>query len=838
MNKELAANTTFSHYRILSKIGAGGMGEVYLAKDASELERTVAIKLLPTEVASDTKRMQRFILEAKTLSALNHPNILTIQEFGQDGETRFIATEYVAGVTLRQHMRTHRMKLHEVLDIAMQIAAALDAAHEARVVHRDIKPENVMVRERDHIVKVLDFGLARRESAAADQLAADPEAETELLVQTERGVLIGTVAYMSPEQSQGAPRVDHRTDIWSLGVLLYELITGRLPFEGKDVHRQIIAIQEMEPAPLARFAEGIPERLEEIVGKALAKNVDERYQTAKDLLIDLRNLKRRLDVEAEIERTLSPEVRAAGSTTSSQSPTTSATAAETSTTRPTAAQSTSNAEYLLNEIKQHKRGVLVTVAVVVLTMIAAGTGVIYFNRSSSATINSIAVLPFVNESGDENVNYLSDGITESLINSLARVSRLRVISRSTAFQYKGRQIVPSEAGSRLNVSAVLTGRVVRRDDTLTIQADLIDVATDTQLWGERYNRKPADILLVQEEIAREILDKLRLTGEEQKVLARRDTINPEAYEFYLKGRYHLEKGTEKEWREGQEYFRRALQLDPNYALAHVGLADAYNRASAWLIPPKQAMPKVKEEALQALRIDEGLAEAHVMLAVHEHFYEKNYRTAEQEFKRALALKPNSVDALVWYCFLLARMERFDEAIATVRQAQNLEPLSIPVNHGASWVFYYSRQFDLAIEQLEKALEVDSNNAYTHDFLGQSYRQKERYAEALAEFTKAKELGDDLWSTSALGTTYAMSGRRDEALKMIGELREIAKGRYVSPYFTAIIYAALGDREQTFVWLEKAMEEKNDYLAYLKVEPLFDRVRSDPRFADLVQRVGL
>src|SRR5438067_10058149 len=363
MSDFLSANSTLGHYTIVSKIGAGGMGHVYLARDRTELDRRVAIKILPTEVASQPKRMQRFVQEAKTVSALNHPNVLTIFEFGQDGDTRFIAMEYVEGVTLREHLRVHRLKLHEVLDIATQVATALDAAHEAHVVHRDIKPDNIMVRRRDHIVKVLDFGLAKPVDMLGSDGGVDSEAGTRLQVKTEPGVVMGTVAYMSPEQSEGAERIDHRTDIWSLGAVLYEMIAGRVPFEGKDVHRQVIAIQEQSVAPLSRFAEGVPDRLEDIVAKALAKDPDERYQTAKDLLIDLKNLKRKLDVDAEIERTVAPELRSTAG--GAQSTVSNAQQSGAQTIGGEQARPTSSAEYIVSEIKRHKLAALISILILV-----------------------------------------------------------------------------------------------------------------------------------------------------------------------------------------------------------------------------------------------------------------------------------------------------------------------------------------------------------------------------------------------------------------------------------------------------------------------------------------
>ena len=488
----ISAGTKLGRYEIRSKIGEGGMGEVYLAQDTTELDRTVALKILPVEVAGDKDRLQRFIQEARTVSNLNHPNILTIYEFGQAGSTCFIATEFIDGETLRQHLSARRLKLVDVLDIAAQIVAALNAAHEAGVVHRDIKAENVMVR-RDHIVKVLDFGLAKLSEPRPVGIAGGPgkaetneDAKTKVLVHTEPGLVMGTVSYMSPEQSVGSG-VDHRTDIWSAGVLLYEMLAGVVPFEGKDIHRQIIAIQEQEPAPLSHHVEGVPARLEEIVVKCLAKDKDERYQTAKDLLIDLRNLKRRLDVDAEIERTVAPEFRPTIDGGGTSRIATQSSQPDAGATNAVPAHLTSSAEYLVAKVQQHKTSAVIAVGVLALAIAALAY---YFHaRNTEVAIESIAVLPFVNQNHDADSEYLSDGVTESIINSLTQLPNLKVIARSSVFRYKGKETDPLAIGKELGVRAVLTGRILQRGDNLTISAELVDVRDNKQLWGEQYERE-------------------------------------------------------------------------------------------------------------------------------------------------------------------------------------------------------------------------------------------------------------------------------------------------------------------------------------------------------------
>ena len=536
MNQTLQPDSLISHYRILSKLGAGGMGEVYLAQDTSELGRTVALKILSSEVAGNKDRLQRFIQEARTVSNLNHPNILTVHEFGTVDSTSFMVTEFVDGVTLRQHASSRRLKLIEAMDVVIQIVGALNAAHEAGITHRDLKPENLMVR-RDHIVKVLDFGLAKQSAPSPDK-QIDSEAGTKVLVQTEPGIVMGTVSYMSPEQSAGKG-VDHRSDIWSVGVVLYEMLAGSVPFQGKDIHRQIIAIQESEPPPLAQQVEGIPERLEEIVNKCLAKEKDERYQSAKDLLIDLRNLRRKLDVDAEIERTVAPNLR--GPSAGASQTSTPRTQSAAGITIPEQSNPTSSAEYIVTGIKQHK----LALAVVTLALAAGVTVLGFYLRTAKNddAIKSIAVMPFENASGNADSEYLSDGMAESLIYRLSQLPGLKVSPTSSVKRYKGKEVDAQKIGTELGVTAVMTGRMMQRGDSLTLSVELIDVRTNKLIWGEQYERKLSELLTTQREIATEIAQnlKLKLTGEGQQKLAKKYTDNNDAYQLYLKGTFHFGK---------------------------------------------------------------------------------------------------------------------------------------------------------------------------------------------------------------------------------------------------------------------------------------------------------
>ena len=831
----LSPSTSLGRYHILSRLGAGGMGEVYLAHDA-QLNRNVAIKILPAELASDSERMPRFIQEAKTISALNHPNILTIHEIGQAEGTSFIVTEHIDGVTLREHMQSKRVKLHEVLDIAAQIAAALDAAHEAKIVHRDIKPENIMLRRRDLIVKVLDFGLAKptesTEGQRPDQ-AVDTEVGTQVLVHTEPGRLMGTVAYMSPEQSQGSSLTDLRTDIWSLGVVLYEMVAGQRPFEGKDIHRQIISIQESKPLTLSRFAEGVPNRLEEIVEKALAKDPDERYQTAKDFLIDLRNLKRRLEVDAEIERSVPPDLRntasgARGGITHSQP--------ATNTIPVEQAHPTSSAEYIVNEIKHHKRGA----ALVLAMLLVAFAGLVYFfyfAQSGKATINSVAVLPFINVSNDANTEYLSDGISESLINSLSQLPQLKVIARSSTFRYKGKEVDLQDVAKALNVRAIVTGRIIQRGDTMQISVEMTDASDKTQMWGDQYNRKATDLLAVQSEISSTIAERLRLrlTTNEQQQLARRATTNPQAYELLLKGNFYARQGSTENQKKAVQYYNQAIVVDPTYAQAYAELSVRYsNLAENSILDPKEFIPKAEAAARKALELDDTLAQAHLALA-NLKTDAWDWATVEREYQRANVLNPNL--AGTGYANYLSCTGRHEQALVEIKRVRERNPVSLTANVMVGFIFYMARRYDDAIEALKNTLELDKNYDGAYLYLGYVYAAKEMYADAIASYQQAIKLGDESPSTQiSLGSAYARAGEREKGQAILKSLQ--TSKEYKSPGELAQIYAALGDWEEAFASLEKAYAGHDLQLQYLGVDPAFDSIRSDPRFTDLIRRVGL
>ena len=834
MNKELEADTALSHYRVVRKIGEGGMGEVYLAQDTSELGRMVALKVLPPEVAGDKDRLQRFIQEARTVSNLNHPNILTVHEFGQTESASFMATEYVDGVTLRHHLSNRRLKLGDILEVAVQIVAALNAAHEAGVTHRDLKPENVMVR-RDHIVKVLDFGLAKP-SAPSPGRQVDSEVGTRALVHTEPGLVMGTVGYMSPEQTIGKG-MDHRTDIWSFGVVLYEMIAGYLPFAGKDIHRQIIAIQEGEPVPLSQQVEGLPERLEEIVAKCLAKEKDERYQTAKDLLIDLRNLRRRLDVDAEIERTLAPQSRTTSGGTSRAGTQRAQTDADA--TVAAEAHPTSSAEYIVAGIKRHK----LAVVVVMVTMVAsaAAIGLLFSSSETEATIESIAVLPFENRSREADTEYLSDGLAESLIYRLSQLPNLKVSPTSSVFRYKGKEIDAQRIGGELGVSAVLTGRISQRGENLTISVELVDVGNNRLTWGEQYERKMSELLQTQREIAAEITNKLqlKLSGEGERKLDKSYTSNNEAYQLYLKGRFYWNKRDEENLKKAIEQFKAAADKDPNYALAFVGLAECYVLLPYYSsAPSNEVLPQAKAYAERALEIDDSMGEAHTSLGYVNRLL-WNWNEAEKGLKRGVELNPNYATAHKFYGNLINDLGRRDESLAAYKRGQELEPLSLIISANLAEVYLQKGDLDAAAEQCQRAIDLDPNWYYIRLILALVYLKQGRGGEALAEAEKSVELSKRQSAPlGVLGYIYGRTGRRSEAATVAEELRErYAKGQ-ANGYDIARVYIGLDENDQAFNWLEKDFQSRNATMPSFLYMPPLDSLRDDLRFKDLARRIGL
>jgi eukaryotic-like serine/threonine-protein kinase len=830
MTTAFPPGTRFGRYEIRSQLGVGGMGEVYLAVD-TRLNRAVALKFLPAEVASDQKRMQRFEQEAQAISALNHPNIITIHEIEQDGPIPFITTEYIEGETLRDHMARGWMNIEEALDVAIQAASALAAAHAKEVVHRDIKPENIMLRE-DGYVKILDFGLAK----LMENQATSPEAVTQ--VHTDVGAVIGTARYMSPEQARGL-EVDGRTDIFSLGIVLYEMVAGKSPFTGVTNHEIVASILKEEPLPLVAFISDAPQRLQSIISRALKKERTERYQTAIELLDDLKSLKQDFEFEKKLARSLesgtSDEFR--GLTTTDQR-------ARVTDGEPMSRQ-TISALLKASDLKRRKHITLISVAALALAI--TGFSFWFFSRPAQA-IDSVAVLPFINVGGDADTEYLSDGITESLINSLSQLPNLKVIARSSVFRYKGKEVDPQIVGHELGVRAVLTGRVVKFGDNLMIQTELVDVATQTRLWGENFTRKVSDIIALQEEISREISNNLRLklSGEERKQLTKRYTDNSEAYQLYWKGRYYWNKRRAEDIREAIRYFQQAIEVDHSYALAYTGLADCYVLGNLLQLSPKESMPIAIEKTNTALSIDPELAEAHTSLAKIKLSYEWDWAGAEAEFKKALELKPGYATAHQWFGVYLSEMGRHDESIQHRKRALDLDPLSLSISTGVGRAYFWGRRYDEGLAHLQKTLERDPKYADTHWSLGLNYEGKKMYEEAIAAYQSAISLYKTAEfpegkpeMIAALGHAYAVSGRRAEALKIIEQLKElIDQQSYVSPYSIALIYAGLGEKDQAFEWLDHAYKVRDESFIHLKVDPRLDDLRSDPRFTERLRLINL
>jgi serine/threonine-protein kinase len=823
--------TRIGRYEIRSQLGVGGMGEVYLASD-TKLGRIVALKFLPAEVATNQKRMQRFNQEAHAVSALNHPNIITIHEIEQDTPVPFIATEYIEGVTLRDLMARARMTIEEALDVAIQAASALAAAHAKEIVHRDIKPENIMVRE-DGYVKILDFGLAK----LMERQATSPEAVTQ--VHTDIGAVIGTARYMSPEQARGL-EIDGRTDIFSLGIVLYEMLAGRSPFQGATNHEVVAAILKEEPLPISNYVADAPPRLQEILSHALSKDRDARYQTIKEFLDDLKAFRQDLEFELKLARARETGSGGGGTTAGTGTDQFARITLSDPMAHPILSELLQQ-----SDLKRRKRMSLVYVAALAAAL--ASFAVWYFLRPVQA-IDSVAVLPFVNVGGDANTEYLSDGITESLINSLSQLPNLKVIARSSVFRYKGKEIDPQTVGRELGVHAVLTGRVIQMGDQLNIQTELVDVDTQTRLWGENYNRKVSDIIALQDEISREISDKLRLklSGKEREQLAKRYTENSQAYQLYWKGRYLWNRRRPEDIREAIRDFQQAIDIDPNYALAYTGLADCYVLGNLLQMSPKEAMPIAIEKTRRALAIDPGLSEAHTSLAKIKLSFEWDWPGAETEFRKAIELKPGYSTAYQWYGVYLSEMGRHNESLEQRTRALNLDPLSLSISTGLGRAYFWARRYDEAIEHLQKTLPQDPKYPDTHWSFGLAYEGKKMYAEAIASFQNAIGLSKTTEfpegkpeMIAALGHAYAASGRRNEALKIIEQLKAlIAERRYVSPYSIALIYIALGEKDQAFEWLDRAYDERDESYIHLKVDPRLDDLRSDPRFIERLRIIKL
>ena len=782
------------HYRVESLLGVGGMGEVYLARDQL-LGRKVALKLLPEYLTGDETQLNRFTTEARTASALNHPNILTVHEIGAEGNRHFIATEFIEGITLRALLRREQMNLHDALEIAVQVASALAGAHETGVVHRDIKPENIMLRP-DGYVKVLDFGIAK---LTEQPPASDLHVGTPVMQQKQPELMLGTACYMSPEQARGQ-QVDARSDIWSLGVVLYEMVAGNPPFSGATPSDCIASILTTEPLPLSDVVPDVPIKLESIVQKALRKDRNERYQAIKEMFTDLRDLKAELETESFSPRALP----------------------------------------VVSEIKRHKRMALLTL----LAAILAATGLAYHFRliaKASPNQKSIAVLPFADLSQARDQEYFCDGIQEEILTRLSKIADLKVISRTSTQRFKSGPKNLPEIAQQLGVANILEGTVQKAEAQIRVNVQLINARNDSYLWAERYDRKLTDVFGVESEIATAVAGTLqaKLTGSEQRAIATRPTQNADAHQLYLKGTFFSNKRTGSGLRTAIGYFRNAIDKDANYALAYAGLADAYALLALYGgEAPKETVPQAKAAARKAVELDETSPEAHNSLGLLLALYDFDFIQSKSEFERAIELNPNYATAHHQFGNVnLSMIGEFDRATAEGKRAVELDPLSLIINADLGQDFMLARRYDEAIEQLRKTLAMDPRFYYARWTLGECLQMKGQMSEAMTEYQKAAEITDDPMVIALLAQGYAKAGQRDKALGLLSQLESLAAQRYIGPFTFALVHLGLGENEKAIDDLERAYHERVDPgIVGIKVEPLLDPLRGHPRFERLVAEV--
>lgn len=806
---QLEAGDSIGHYQVVSLLGVGGMGQVYLAEDA-KLRRKVALKLLPASYTRDESRLRRFQQEAHAASALNHPNILTIHELGEVNGEQFIATEFVEGETLRERLRRAPLNLAETLDIAVQIAGALAAAHKAGIVHRDIKPENIMLRH-DGYVKVLDFGLAK--------LTEQPEPATQTRatenVDISSGLVMGTVKYMSPEQA-GGRQVDPRSDIFSFGVVLYEMIAGRPPFEGKNSNELISTILKKEPSPLT----DVPEETQRLISRALRKKKEDRYQTIEELLADLKSLredKTLTSVGAQHQR---------GRRTGSAFSTTEVAAISTATT----------IEYLISEIKRHKTRT--ALGFVTLVILLAGVGYLgYRYFFSSHSIHSIAVMPFANEGGDPKLEYRSDGLAGDLIETLSKVPGLEVKAFSTVARYKGANADARRIGQELNVQAVLFTHLIETGEDLSLQVELVD-SRGNNLWRQTYQKKVSGLVVLQSELARDLVHKLSVpvTDKTREKLAKHDTENADAKLDYLEGVFFARKLTEQDIKHAIDLFWQAIQKDPEYARAYAAIARAHiSLALAGEAHPSE-LEEAKSAALKAIEIDDSAAEGHSALAYTIFVYDWRFAEAEKEFARALELDPNSSDVHRQYADFLAKIGRRDDSTVHHNRALEIDPLSPWLNIGIA----QRESGDAQLKRIRFAIDLDPKFYFAHMMAGVMYNARKMYPEAIEEERLAKTLAPgQTYSDVFLVNALINTGKRDEARAILDELLMLSKSRFVPPYHIACIYSLLGDKEQALVWLENAYQVRDPRMTILKMQSstIWKGLQDDPRFKDIFHRVG-
>ena len=738
---------TVSHYKILEELGRGGMGVVYKALD-TKLERTVALKFLSPRILGDEEDRARFVHEAQAAAALNHPNICTIYEIDEAEGQDFIAMELVEGESLKGQIAGGPLPLGEAIDFARQIAAGLEKAHEQGIVHRDIKPANIIITPKGG-VKIMDFGLAKLHGHT---------------MLTKEGTTLGTISYMSPEQARGE-QADQRSDIWSLGVVLFEMLAGQLPFKGDYEQAVVYLILNEEPEPLSKLRSDLPSKLERIVKKTLTKSENERYDNVGVLIKDLKALKELLDSNMPLEK-----------------------------------------------------------------------------ASDKASKPSIAVLPFRDMSPQKDQEYFCEGIAEELINALVKLEGLRVVARTSAFQFKDRHSDIQKIGEQLNVRTVLEGSIRKSGNRLRITAQLISVEDGFHIWSEKYDRDLDDIFAIQDEISLNIVTKLkvRLMAEERRELVKRHTVDQEAHNLYLKGLYFWNRRLEGGMKKAMEFFQQAIQKDPDYALAHVGIADVYNITGFFgFLSPAEVFPKAKAAAEKALAIDNTLGEAHASLAWATTCYDWNWSSAEKLYIRAIELNPQYATAHEWYAIYLWAMGRFDEAIAEAERARELDPLSLIINTVVGIAYYIARRYDESIANHKKALEMDPNFLLANTYITMPYVDVGKYDDAVDIMRKAEPLAaEHAYSLGYFGGAYGRAGLKDDALRILARLDELARRRYVSTFHRAVVLVGMGEFDEALDDMEKSIEDRSPVNIFSKTFPFFDCLRSNMRFQSLIEKIGL
>ncbi len=799
---------SIAHYRIIKKLGAGGMGEVYLALD-TKLDRKVAIKVLRPDSLAEEKLKKRLLREAQAAAKLDHPNICAIYDVNEVDSVTFIVMQYLEGESLAEKMVRQPLDLSTALALTEQAAEGLAEAHAHGVVHRDIKPQNLMITQRGQL-KILDFGLAKQ-TRSSDSV--DFEAPTDTLLSTP-GHVVGTMPYMSPEQVQGEP-LEPCSDIFSLGVTFYEVLAGKHPFKDKSAAITMSRILLSDPIPTERFHAQVSPELEAILNKMLSKDKALRYQSAEDLLTDLRQL---------------PAKRAANESQ-----------AEAGLIQKFAAKE-KLASRIFSKARRYKWAVMASALALILLAVAIGRFV------ATDHLDSLAILPFSYESSDPQLmanpdrEYLSDGLTESIINNLSQLDNLKVIARSSVFSYKGKNLDAQTIGHQLNVRAVLVGHVEQVGDELTIKVELMDVQGNRSIWGTTYQRKTADIQSVQKEIASNVSEKLRLklTGADQTQLAKTYTQSGEAYEAYLKGRYHWNKRTDEGFKLATNFFQEATDKDPNYALAYAGLADCYTlRSDYGFLAPKEGYALAKGFVTLALKNDDSLAEAHTSLASIKAVTDWDWQGAENEYRRAIELNPKYATAHHWYATQLLLQGRLDQALQEIKKAQQLDPLSLGINKDFSVILLYAGDYDKALEQCRQTLDIEPHFGAMSTYIAQIYELQQKYPEAVAELEKAHAADPkDTEVTYGLAQAYAFVGKKNEALKIANDLNQPAQQNVFLPKEAAYLYALLGDKEQAVAILQKAAENHYLPVAEVNTDPRFAELRKDPRIVELLQKIKL